>query len=136
MATKALVSDDPTVNQGDPRSMPPSDLPTSTDDTRGADLRAAEDGVYGENPLRDRDGKPLEMGAGSAYARSSHADKAHLEVVRVNSIVGDVQAAAKVLLDHTARLTEAAKSAVGFTASAKSERADAIRAAPARSDEA
>lgn len=147
---KALAPDDnPLPNSGEPTDRSAGtdtiDMPSSQNaDSKKADaavteaavadrnpeLRAAEDDVFGKNALRGRDGAPIERGAGSAFARASSADKAHLAAVEHRGIVTDVEAAAKVLVDQTKRLTDSAKKMLDASASAKAERADAVRASP------
>lgn len=95
-------------------------------DTRTPAQRAKDDSeaeVFGRDPVRGRDGEPLERGAGSAYAAQSPAAKAHFHAVAAHAQVDEVLALAKQLTDAAAKLGLASKAAV--------DAAQACKVAPA-----
>ena len=83
--------------------------------------RKNEQDVFGVNPARASDGKPLERGVGSAWNRMRPSERTHYLVVEAQASVDAVIAQAKALADAATKLAESFKPVAVEAAKAKDE---------------
>lgn len=78
-----------------------------------------EEAVFGANPPRGPDGKPLERGRGSNWAAMSPAARTHYLSVEVQAAADLVVNQAKALADAAGKFAAAYKTVVAAAAEAK-----------------
>lgn len=80
-----------------------------------------EETVFGKNPPRAADGKPLERGHGSPWAKMKAADRAHYLAVETAASIDGLVAQARALGEAATKFAESHKAVVTEVAKAKDE---------------
>lgn len=88
-----------------------------------AERRQNEAALFGPDPVRGRDGLPMERGIGSKWQGATHAARTHYMLVERHALIDNVMAAHKVLADAVAKLEAASKEALTYSAQARDEAA-------------
>lgn len=81
-------------------------------------LAAVMKNIFGDAPVLDPDGEPMEKGIGSPYHAMSPAARAHYHAARAYALTDDLVAQARALLATATKLAAANKAAVDSAAAA------------------
>lgn len=103
--TKTIVPD-PAKKPDPPLAAPVK--PVEPESSAAADLAELDDKLFGPDPMRNADGRPMERGHGSRYADLPEADRAHFDALEALVKAEQDAAAAQVALDAALdRVTDA-----------------------------